>query len=132
MLKKTIKYTDYNGNVREEDFYFNFNRAELTEMEFSQDGTLTGLIERVVKEQDNKEIIKIFKNLVLNAYGIRSDDGRKFIKSDEVRESFAQTEAYSELFMELATDADAAAAFINGITPAVSKQIASQHPANND
>lgn len=132
MLKKTIKYTDYNGNVREEDFYFNFNRAELTEMEFSQDGTLTSLIERVVKEQDNKEIIKIFKNLVLNAYGIRSDDGRKFIKSDEVRDSFAQTEAYSELFMELATDADAAAAFINGITPAVPKQIAPQHPANND
>lgn len=129
MLKKTIKYTDYDGKVREEDFYFNLNKAELTEMEFSQNGGLTGLIERVVKEQDNKEIIKIFKDLVLRAYGIKSDDGRRFIKNDEVRDSFAQTEAYSELFMELATDADAAAAFVNGITPAAPKQIAPQHPA---
>lgn len=129
MLKKTIKYTDYDSKEREEDFYFNLNKAELTEMEFSQDGGLTGLIERVVKEQDNKEIIKIFKDLVLRAYGIKSDDGRRFIKNDEVRDSFAQTEAYSELFMELATDADAAAAFVNGITPAAPKQIAPQHPA---
>jgi len=132
MLKKTIKYTDYDGKVREEDFYFNLNKAELTEMEFSQDGGLTGLIERVVKEQDNKEIIKIFKDLVLKAYGIKSDDGRRFIKNDEVRDSFAQTEAYSELFMELATDADAAAAFVNGITPAVPKQSAQQHPTNKN
>lgn len=132
MIKKTIKYPDYNGKEREEDFYFNLNKAELTEMEFSQDGGLTGLIERVVKEQDNKEIIKIFKELVLKAYGVKSDDGRRFIKNDEVRDSFAQTEAYSELFMELATDADAAAAFINGITPATSKQATPQHPVNNN
>lgn len=132
MLKKTIKYPDYNGKEREEDFYFNLNKAELTEMEFSQDGGLTSLIERVVKEQDNKEIIKIFKDLVLKAYGVKSDDGRRFIKNDEIRDSFVQTEAYSELFMELATDADAAAAFINGITPAVPKQSVKQHPVNNN
>lgn len=132
MIKKTIKYTDYNGKVREEDFYFNLNKAELTEMEFSHDGGLTGLIERVVKEQDNKEIIRIFKDLVLKAYGVKSDDGRRFIKNDELRDSFAQTEAYSELFMELATDADAASAFINGITPAIPKQTAPQHPANKN
>ena len=128
MIKKTIKYTDYNNQEREEEFYFNLNKAELTEMEFSQSGGLTNLIERVVKEQNSKELIKIFKDLVLRAYGVKSDDGRRFIKNAEVRDSFAQTEAYSELFMELATNADAAADFVNGITPQISKVQNNLHP----
>ena len=130
MLKKTIKYTDYNGEQREEDFYFNLNKAELTEMELSHDGGLTTQIEKIVKEKDGKEIIKLFKDLVLKAYGVKSDDGKRFIKNDEVRDSFAQTEAYSEFFMELATDAGAATAFINGIVPAMPKSPNPSHPAN--
>ena len=132
MLKKTIKYTDYNGVEREEDFYFNLNKAELTEMELSHDGGLTGMIERIVKEQDSKEIIKVFKDLVLKAYGVKSDDGKRFIKNEEVRDSFAQTEAYSELFMELAMDADAATAFINGIIPENKRLNEPTHPALNN
>ena len=130
MLKKTINYTDYNGADRSEDFYFNLNKAELTEMEMSHDGGLTGLIDKVVKEQNAKEIVRIFKDLVLKAYGVKSDDGKRFIKNDELRDAFAQTEAYSELFMELATDAEAAADFINGIVPPVPKSSSPQHPEN--
>ena len=119
MLKKKIKYVDYDGNERTEDFYFNLNKAELTEMELSNDGGLVKTIEKIVAALDNKRIVEVFKDLILRAYGEKSPDGKRFIKNQEVRDSFAQTEAYSELFMELATDADAAAAFVNGITPPI-------------
>lgn len=117
MLKKTVTYTDYNGVERTEDFYFNLTKAEITEMELSTEGGLEALIRKIVAEKNAPAIIKIFKELVLKAYGEKSPDGRRFIKNDEVRDAFSQTEAYSEIFMELATDADAAAAFVNGITP---------------
>lgn len=118
MLKKTITYTDYNDVERTEDFYFNLTKAEIMEMEMSTVGGLAEMIQRIIKTQDAPAIIKIFKDLVLRAYGEKSPDGKRFIKNDEIREAFSQTEAYSILFMELATDADAAAAFVNGITPA--------------
>lgn len=117
MIKKTIAYTDYNGVDREDDHYFNLTKAELLEMEMGTSGGLGEMIQRIVKSQDTPAIIKIFKDLVLRAYGVKSPDGKRFIKSEELRNEFMQTEAYSILFMELATDADAAAAFINGIVP---------------
>ena len=118
MIKKTITYTDYNGVERTEDFYFNLSRAEVAEMEMSTTGGLAEMINRVVAAQDMPAIVKIFKDLVLKAYGEKSADGKRFVKSDELSTAFAQTEAYSQLFMELATDADAAAKFVNGIVPA--------------
>lgn len=117
MLKKTIKYTDYNGVERTEDFYFNLTKAELMEMELSTTGGLAEAIQTIVQTKDTPGIIKIFKKLVLDAYGQKSPDGRRFIKNDELKAEFEQTEAYSILFMELATDADAAAKFVNGIVP---------------
>lgn len=117
MLKKTITYTDYNDNERTEDFYFNLTKAELTEMELSTTGGLAEMIQKIINTQDTPKIVKVFKDLVLAAYGEKSADGKRFAKTEELRESFAQTEAYSELFMELATDAEAAAAFVNGIVP---------------
>lgn len=124
MLKKTITYTDYNGVERKEDFYFNFSKAELMEMELSTAGGLAEMIQKVVDTQDQVAIVKIFKDLVLKAYGEKSADGKRFIKSKELSEAFSQTEAYSILFMELATDADAAAKFVNGVVPAdLSKQL---------
>lgn len=120
MLKKTITYTDYDGVQRTEDFYFNLSKAEIAEMELSTAGGLDKTINRIVAEQDGKRIIALFKDLVLKSYGKKSDDGRRFIKSQELRDEFSQTEAYSDLFMELATDADAAAAFVNGIVPDMS------------
>lgn len=119
MLKKTITYTDYNEVERKEDFYFNLTKAEIMEMEMSISGGLTEMINRIVAAQDAPAIVKIFKELVLKAYGIKSPDGKRFIKSEELATEFAQTEAYSQLFMELATDADAASAFVNGIVPNV-------------
>ena len=131
MLKKTIAYKDYNGVERTEDFYFNLTAAEITEMEMGTEGGLAEMIQRIVAAQDTKAIIKVFKDIVLAAYGEKSADGRRFIKSEEIKNGFAQTEAYSILFMELATDADKAAEFINGIVPSdVAKQAAAaKHPA---
>lgn len=117
MLKKTITYTDYNGVERTEDFYFNLSKAELMEMELSAVGGLGDTIQKIISAKDNPAIIKIFKDLVLKAYGEKSADGKRFVKSSEISAGFEQTEAYSNLFMELATDADAAASFVNGIIP---------------
>ena len=120
MLKKTITYTDYNGVERTEDFRFNLSKAELAEMEMSTSGGLTEMIERIVAAQDAPSIIKIFKDLILKAYGEKSPDGKRFITSEELSTAFSQTEAYSQLFMELASNPDEAAKFINGIIPASS------------
>lgn len=122
MLKKTITYTDYNDVSRTEDFYFNLSEAEIMEMEMSTAGGLAESIQRIVAAQDAPAIIKIFKDLVLKAYGIKSPDGRRFEKTQKLRDEFEQTEAYSKLFMELATDADKAAEFVNGIVPAAKQQ----------
>jgi len=122
MLKKTITYTDYDGNQRTEDFYFNLTKAEITEMELSVDGGFVKMIGKIVDSQDNKRIAEIFKDLIIKSYGEKSPDGKKFMKNKEIQDSFAQTEAYSELFMELATNADAASAFVNGITPTIEKK----------
>lgn len=118
MIKKTITYTDYNDNERTEDFYFNLNQAEVMELELSTSGGLANMITNIVNAQDAPAIIKIFKELVLKAYGKKSPDGRRFEKSEALSNEFSQTEAYSKLFMELATDADKAAEFVNGIVPA--------------
>lgn len=118
MLKLTRTYKDYNGVSRTEDFYFNLTQAEITEMEVSVDGGLVEMINRIVAAQDGKQIIALFKDIILRAYGEKSPDGRRFIKTQELRDAFAQTEAYSDLFMELATDSKAAANFVNGIIPA--------------
>ena len=118
MLKKTITYTDYNETERTEDFYFNLNKAEVMEMELSTMGGLAETIKRIIAEKDHPAIIKIFKELVLKAYGVKSPDGKRFEKSEKIATEFSQTEAYSVIFMELATDADAAAKFVNGILPA--------------
>ena len=126
MLKKTITYTDYNGNERTEDFFFHLTKAEIMEMEMSTTGGLAEMIQKVVATQDTPAIIKIFKELVLNAYGEKSPDGKRFIKSKELSTAFSQTEAYSILFMELATDADKAARCVNGIVPDDVKQDANQ------
>lgn len=117
MLKKTITYTDYNGVERTEDHYFNLSKAEIMEMEMGTTGGLAEMIKKIVAAQDAPAIIKIFKDLVLKAYGEKSADGRRFIKSQELSEAFSQTEAYSQLFMELATDAEKGAEFVNGIVP---------------
>lgn len=131
MLKKTITYTDYNGTERKEDFYFNLTKAEIMEMELGTTGGFAEMIQRVIDAQDGPTIIKIFKDLVLKAYGEKTADGKRFVKSKEISDAFAQTEAYSILFMELATDAKVAAEFVNGIIPADMKDAVAKEAAKN-
>lgn len=118
MLKKEITYTDYNGVERTETHYFNLSKAELLDMELFTEGGYVNMLERVVKENDQIAIIKLFKELVMKSYGKKSEDGRRFVKSQELLDEFVQSEAFSEFYMELATDANAASEFANGIMPA--------------
>lgn len=122
MLKKTITYTDFNGTERTEDYYFNLSKAELLEMEVGTTGGYAEKVQAIIDAKDSPDIMKIFKELLLKAYGEKSADGKRFIKIDDngrpLAIAFEQTPAYSEIFMELATDEDAGAAFINGILPA--------------
>lgn len=117
MLKKTITYTDYDGNERTEDFYFNLSKAELLEMEMSTNGGLEKFCQKIIAEKDTKRMMEMWKDLILKSYGEKSLDGKRFVKNQELVDSFTQTEAYSELFMELASNADTAAAFVKGIIP---------------
>lgn len=121
MLKKTIKYTDYNGVEREDAFWFHLTKAEIMEMEMGTKGGLTQMIRLLMETEDMPQIIKVFKDIILKAYGEKSIDGKRFIKENDagvpLSRAFSQTEAYSVLFMELATDADAASKFIQGIVP---------------
>lgn len=118
MLRKPIKYVDYDGVEKEEMFYFNLTKAEILKMEMSVQGGLSGMIEDVIAAKNPDQIIKILEDFVLKAYGEKSPDGKRFIKSEELSSDFSHTEAYSNLFMELATDAEAAAEFINTLIPA--------------
>lgn len=130
MLKKTIKYTDYNGVEREEDFYFNISKAEIGDMEFSTPGGLSEHIKRIIQTQDTKQVYKMFKEIVLNSYGEKSADGRRFIKRDadgnRLAIAFSETDAYSELFMELISDEENMANFINGVVPKDLRETAEQ------
>ena len=117
MYNKTVTYKDYKGNTRTEDFYFDLNKAELVELELSTKGGLTVMMDRIIAAQDNATLFKIFKDLVSKSYGVLSDDGRKFVKNQEVLDDFMQTEAYSIIFSELATNAEAAAEFFNNVIP---------------
>lgn len=118
MIKKTVTYTDFDGNERTEDFYFHLTEQELTEWELSVDGGLSGVLQRIIKSQDNKKIIEIFKDLLIRSYGEKTPDGRGFVKNEEIINNFKYTQAFSDLYMELATDDKAASDFVNGIMPA--------------
>lgn len=122
MFKIHKKYVDYNGNEREEDCYFNLNKAEILEMELSEEGGMDKRLQRLIGSQDMKEAIKVFKAIVLMSYGIKMDDGT-FVKNQEIRDKFVQSAIYPEIFMELATDADKAQKFINGILPNMEQNI---------
>jgi hypothetical protein len=117
VLKKTITYTDFNDEEVVEDYYFHMNKAELVELEMSQDGGLSEWLKKVVASEDGKAIISQFKNIILSAYGKRSQDGKRFVKNQQLRDEFESSEAYSALFMELVTDTNAAIEFVNGIVP---------------
>jgi hypothetical protein len=118
MYVKEMEYTDFNGVTRKEKFYFNLTKAEILDLELGKAGGLTEYIRKIVEAQDTPTIMSLFKSLLLKSYGVKSDDGRRFIKNDQVREEFEQTQAFSDLYMLLALDDEEASRFVNSIVPA--------------
>ena len=127
MLAKKIAYTDYNGVGREETFYFNLSKAEIMEMELGVAGGMTQLINMMIAADDGPGLAKFYKDMILKAYGEKSLDGKRFVKSQAIRDAFEQTDAYSELYMELVTDPEKASEFVRGIMPATAVAAAEDH-----
>ena len=117
MYKITETYTDYDDNQRTEDFYFNYSEAELTDLKFSVSGGLAGMIDKIIKTNDMPKLVELFRELIQKAYGEKSNDGRRFMKSPELTKEFTETVAYSQIYMRLATDSKAAQEFINKVVP---------------
>jgi hypothetical protein len=119
MLKKDVTYEDFEGNQVTETLYFHFAKSELVKMRAVYGEDLDDKINKMIESNDNVEIIKIFEDILLGAYGQKSDDGKRFIKNDELREQFRNSLAYDAIFMEMATDdsANAIAEFIKGVMP---------------
>lgn len=117
MIKETITYVDYDGNKRTEDHYFNLSKAELTELQMSKKGGFHSYLTRIMSSNDTPEIMSVFKEIITMSYGRKSDDGRRFIKNDELLEDFLQSEAYTEFLMKIIGEEGEAAKFINGLMP---------------
>ena len=131
MLKKIITYTDYNGVERTEPFYFNLSKAELMELELGVTGGMTEMLDKIIAAKDAPSLMKTFKEMIMKAYGVKSDDGKRLIKSEELSIAFTQTEAYSVRLMELIADDEAAADFVNGIIPnEIETEVAAQTAQN--
>ena len=118
MIKKKIRYTDYDGNEIIDNFYFHLSKAELAEMELVEKDGLAAILKKIIEEDDRQRIIDYFKKIILMSYGQRSNDGKRFIKTQQLSDEFKQTDAFSELFIELCTDSNAASEFIRGVIPA--------------
>lgn len=132
MYKKTITYTDFDGNKRTEDHYFNLMQSELLDMQTSVQGGFYSLLQKIIASQDQPALMKVFKEIIKKSYGIKSVDGRRFEKTEEIFAAFEQSPAYSELYMELVTNDKAAAEFINGIIPAdLAERVAAEQAKGN-
>ena len=131
MITKKIAFTDWDGNPREETWYFNLSDAELTEWELSESGGLTKKIEQITETQDVPKLIELYKEVILKTVGKKDADGRRFRKSEEITREFMETGAYSELYMELATKEGAGAAFINGLVSDKLREAMKEAPQNN-
>lgn len=133
MLKKAITFKDFDGNEVTEEFYFNISKSELVELELSNEGGLEAYLKRIIASNDGKTIVQEFKKLILMSYGVKSEDGKSFIKTDKVREDFQQTLAFDSLFFELSTDSDAATEFVKGIIPQdMADEVARMSKQQND
>lgn len=117
MIKKTVTYKDLNGKERTETFYFHYFESEIMDMEMSEEGGLAERIQRIIDAKDQASLLKVIKKFVVDAYGVKSDDGRRFIKSQEVKDAFVECPAYSKIYMELLTNDELAAEFVNKVVP---------------
>ena len=131
MITKTITYTDYNGQQVTEEYRFHFSEAELMEMQLGEHGGFNQRIQKIINAVDQPALIKLVKQFVLDAYGVKSSDGKRFMKNDELRTAFLESPAYSKIFMELATDDVKAAEFVNGVVPEHMKKDVAEAMKNN-
>lgn len=122
MIKKTVSYVDYDGNDRVENFYFNLTQTELTDLSVKHSGGLNDYIQSIIDAKDVKELYSLFKEIIDMSYGKKSEDGRRFMKSQEILDDFKQTLAYDKLVVSLANDEEEAAAFIKGVIPSTEKK----------
>lgn len=121
MIKKTVTYTDYNGEQRTETFYFHYTEAEILDMEMSEEGSFADRIQRIIDAKDKTALMKLIKKFVIDAYGVKSEDGKRFMKNDELKTAFLECPAYSDIFMEMVTNDEVAAEFVNGVIPSTMK-----------
>lgn len=131
MYKIHEKYTDYDGNERVEDFYFNLTKAEITDMELTTEGGMSAMLGRIIAAKDTAKLISVFKDLILKSYGQKSPDGRRFIKSEELTKEFTETPAYSQIYLRLATDDKEATKFVNNVIPKDMQDEAKAAQGNN-
>jgi hypothetical protein len=117
MYRDHRTYIDFNGVERTEDFYFNLSKAEIADMELSTTGGIKDMVDKILAAKDQAKLVSLFKDLIRMAYGVKSEDGRNFIKNDKVREDYFSTNAYSDLYMELATNDQFASQFFEAILP---------------
>lgn len=117
MYRDHRTYVDFNGVERTEDFYFNLSKAEIADMELSTTGGIKDMVNKILEAKDQAKLVSLFKDLICMAYGVKSEDGRNFIKNDKVREDYFSTNAYSDLYMELATNDQFASQFFEAILP---------------
>lgn len=134
MLKKEIEYTDLEGNQVKEMHYFNINKAELMELLVSEEGGFDEYLKRIAESKDNKQILAELKSIVLMSIGQVSDDGKRFIKNQDIRDAFVETEAYSELLMWFFEDEGKgnAASFINAVVSEGVKKAVAEAKAAED
>lgn len=116
MIKRTITYVDFDGTERTEDFYFHFSKAEIVELESSKDGGLTDFMQRCIRTNKTSEVMPYVRNIILSSYGEKSADGKRFVKDPELTKAFAETEAFSQLYLSFFEDTSALAEFVNGLT----------------
>lgn len=121
MIKKTVTYTDYNGEQRTETFYFHYTEAEILDMEMSEEGSFADRIQRIIDAKDKTALMKLIKKFVIDAYGVKSEDGKRFMKNNELKTAFLECPAYSDIFMEMVTNDEIAAEFVNGVIPSTMK-----------
>ena len=121
MIKRTVTYEDYNGEKRTETFYFHYTEAEILDMEMSEEGSFADRIQRIIDAKDKTALMKLIKKFVIDAYGVKSEDGKRFMKNDEVKAAFLECPAYSDIFMDMVTNDEIAAEFVNGVIPKTMK-----------
>ena len=119
MIKQTVTYTDYDGEKVTEHLWFNLNKAELMELDKKYGGKLSNYLRRWSEKDDRTKLGVFFKDFILRSYGVKSEDGKRFVKSEEAARDFYQSIAFDTLFDIVLGDADKAKAFVDGVCAGV-------------